>query len=157
MKNNKGFTLIELLAVIVVLAVVIALASTNVLPLMNTAREQAFRTEATLAIKNAKEAYLNYSLGSIKINNDTNSCVKENKVCFTIDELIKVGASSLKEGTYKGKVIINTTNNNEESYSLYLKKADEYWFINEPYSDYSKNGEINKGTWNEDAEVCSCD
>lgn len=155
--NNKGFTLIELLAVIVVLAVVIAIATTNVLPSMNIAREAAFRTETTLAVKNTKEAYLNYTLGSIKINNDTKSCVNDKKVCFTIDELIRVGASALKQDSYKGKIEINLENGKEVSYRVFLKKADEYWFMNEPFSDFSKNGDLNKGTWNEDAETCSCE
>ncbi len=156
MKNNKGFTLIELLAVIVVLAVVIAIATTNVLPTMNIAREEAFRTEATLLVKNAKEAYENYSLGAISVQNDNKSCVKENKVCFTVQELIKVGASALNPDSYTGKVEMTIENGNVVGYNLYLKKADEYWFINQQFSDFSKNGKINEGTWSEEAEVCSC-
>ncbi len=157
MKNNDGFTLIELLAVIVVLAVVIALATTNVLPTMNLAREEAFRTEATLAVKNTKDAYLNYSMGALKVNNDNKSCVSASKVCFTIETLVNAGISALDKDTYKGKVEINIENGKEVGYNLSLKKGDEYWFINEPYSDFSKNGNLNVGTWNEQAETCSCE
>ena len=126
-------------------------------PSMNIAREAAFRTETTLAVKSAKEAYLNYTLGAIKINNDSHSCIKDNKVCFTVSELIRVGASTLKEDTYKGKIEINLENGQEVGYNVYLKKADEYWFINQPFSDFSKNGDLNKGTWDEASETCSCD
>ncbi len=156
MKNNQGFTLIELLAVIVVLAVVIAIATTNVLPSMNVAREAAFRTETSFAVKSAEDAYYNYSLGAVKINNNTQSCIKENKVCFTIAELIKDGFSTLDENSYKGKIELNLQDGKTMGYNVFLKKGDEFWFMNEPFSDFSKNGDLNKGSWNEQAETCSC-
>ena len=47
MKNKNGFTLIELLAVIVVLAVIILIASTNVGTMMTTARKNALAIEGS--------------------------------------------------------------------------------------------------------------
>lgn len=157
MKNNKGFTLIELLAVIVVLAVVIAIATTNVLPSMNIAREAAFRTETSFAVKSAEDAYYNYGLGAFKINNGTKSCVNTTKVCFTIEELVDQGFSTLDKKTYKGKIELNLQDDKKVGYNVYLKKGDEYWFINEPFSDFSKNGDLNQGSWSEEAENCSCE
>lgn len=56
MKRNKGFTLVELLAVIVVLAIIISIASTNVFRTIRHAREQnAIEMQANL-----KEAALIY-------------------------------------------------------------------------------------------------
>ena len=43
--NKKGFTLIELLAVIVILAVLALVASTNVFNILDNARRGSFRTE----------------------------------------------------------------------------------------------------------------
>lgn len=45
--NNKGFTLIELLAVVVILAVVMGIAMTNVLSAMNKARGGSLSDSAT--------------------------------------------------------------------------------------------------------------
>lgn len=56
-KNKKGFTLVELLAVIVILAVLVLLAVPSVLKLMDTARKNAFTTEAQSFVDGAKLAY----------------------------------------------------------------------------------------------------
>ena len=156
MKNNRGFTLIELLAVIVVLAIVIAIATSTVLPAMTSARESEFRTEATRIIKRADEAFYNYYLGTLTVKNDNNSCVNQTKACFTVSELISKGISEIKEGTYTGKIEITLKDERPVDHNLYLKKADEYYFVNQPYGDFTKNGKINDGTWTEEAEKCTC-
>ncbi len=156
MKNNKGFTLIELLAVIVVLSVIITIAATNVLPQMNIAREGAFRAEATLFAKNSKELYANYAMGATNITNSQNACVSKTKACFTVSELIRLGLSDLNDN-YTGKVILDLDNQTITGYHVSLKKADEYWFINEPYSDFKENGKLNDGSWTSEYETCSCE
>ena len=56
--RNDGFTLVELLAVIGILAVVILIAVTAVVPRMNNAKKKAFVDEALVYMKAAKEAYV---------------------------------------------------------------------------------------------------
>ncbi len=58
MKNKKGFTLIELLAVIVILSVLILIALPSVLNIMNKARKDAFKDEATSIVRAAENAYI---------------------------------------------------------------------------------------------------
>ena len=57
MNDKKGFTLIELLAVIVILAVILAIASTAVIKSINDSREKA-KYIAAQDIVNIAEAYL---------------------------------------------------------------------------------------------------
>ena len=53
-KNNKGFTLIELLAVIVILAILMLVASTNVFNILDNARRGSFRTEFLALLQSAQ-------------------------------------------------------------------------------------------------------
>lgn len=55
--NNKGFTLIELLAVVVILAVVMGIAMTNVLSAMNKARAGSLSDSATSVSRAFNEKY----------------------------------------------------------------------------------------------------
>lgn len=55
--NKKGFTLVELLAVIVILAVIILVAMNAVIPQMEKARKNAFKTEAETYLKAAQTYY----------------------------------------------------------------------------------------------------
>lgn len=60
--NNKGFTLIELLAVIVILAVVMGVASTQVLSAMNNSRKSSLQNSALSAADAFRTAYAEASL-----------------------------------------------------------------------------------------------
>lgn len=53
LKNNKGFTLIELLAVIVILAVIMLVAGSNVFNIITDARRGTFRNEFLTLIQAA--------------------------------------------------------------------------------------------------------
>ena len=55
--KKKGFTLMELLAVIVVLAVIMLIASTAVIPTIQKANQRALGTEGLALIDAAKTAY----------------------------------------------------------------------------------------------------
>ncbi len=55
--NNKGFTLIELLAVVVILAVVMGIALTNVLGSMNKARLGSVADSAQVVAKGLTQEY----------------------------------------------------------------------------------------------------
>ena len=119
--NNKGFTLIELLAVIVVLAIVMAIAVTSILPSMTSAREEAFRVESTRIIKRAQEAYRMYQLGELDVKGDTKSCVTASKACFTVAELIDKNISNfLKES--KGSFMDSSK---RKKYDVFISHASK--------------------------------
>ena len=61
--NNKGFTLIELLAVIVILAVVMGVAASQVLNAMNNSRKSSLQNSALSAADAFRTAYAEYSMG----------------------------------------------------------------------------------------------
>ena len=65
--NNKGFTLIELLAVIVILAVVMAIASTSVISAMNNSRKSSLQDSA----KSVQQAFQTKYSESIVTNSAT--------------------------------------------------------------------------------------
>src|SRR5574344_917286 len=56
LREEKGFTLIELLAVIVILAVLMVVAGTNVFGTMNQARQNSFKTEFLTLLSSAEQA-----------------------------------------------------------------------------------------------------
>ncbi len=169
MKNNTGFTLIELLAVIVVLAIVMVLATTTVLPYMSTAREDAFRIEASNAVEAADMVMNLYTLGEYKFvgegQDKINTSDGTTTACFTIQRLIDVSAYSggnsasedeEAEPTFSGKVIIETKDK-KKSYTLYFKKNDEFKIIDGKTKDYT-NKDIalqNIENWEDDYSKCS--
>jgi len=63
MKNKKGFTLVELLAVIVVLAILILIAVTAVLPQIEKSRKNSFYDEALIYKREAEKAFLAENIG----------------------------------------------------------------------------------------------
>ena len=52
--NKKGFTLIELLAVIAIIAIIGAIATPNVIKLINSSNQEDILSDAKLAISKAK-------------------------------------------------------------------------------------------------------
>lgn len=77
MKNNKkGFTLVELLAVIVILAIVMGIAATLVIPMIEDARKGAFASTAMTIVDAASK----------KASSDIISGT--NKTCYTVKELV---------------------------------------------------------------------
>ena len=159
--NNKGFTLIELLAVIVVLAIVMVLATTTVLPYMSTAREDAFRIEASNAVEAADMAMNLYTLGDYTFSNDgtdklTNGEDGTKTACFTIQKLIDISAYNADKETFEGKVIV-TTKDKKKSYTLYFKKNEEFKIIGGETNNYN-NKDIalqNTENWTDDYSECS--
>ena len=99
-KNNKGFTLIELLAVIVILAILMLVASTNIFNILDNARRGSFRTEFLTLLESAE------TTASMDLMNGTlNQTAPNNKKCYVIDQ------SPLKEnfsnnGNYTGSVLV---------------------------------------------------
>ena len=99
-KNNKGFTLIELLAVIVILAILMLVASTNIFNILDNARRGSFRTEFLTLLESAE------TTASMDLMNGTlNQTAPNNTKCYVIDQ------SPLKEnfsnnGGYTGSVLV---------------------------------------------------
>lgn len=158
MKNNKGFTLIELLAVIVVLAIVTVLATRSVLPFMSSARVDAFRIEASNVIKSAEDAVDLYTIQQIKLKNNTLSCIKDNVLCITVEELINLGLYDGDKESFSGKVLVNISNLKSPSYTLYFQKNSEFNINGGTEKDYVNNGTVNNGGWTSSngQSVCSC-
>ena len=97
MKNNKnGFTLIELLAVIVVLALLMLVASTNVWDLLTKARKRTFRNEFLSLLESADmQASIDMMDGSKLVKNE--SCY-----CYAIGDL----STFTNSKNYKGNVCV---------------------------------------------------
>lgn len=95
-KNNKGFTLAELLAVIVILTIIIALASSSIMSIMNKSREGL----AEEVRNNLKEAALSYSLDKVRLKKcatsfNPQSLSSSDSGCYTkvtVDILLKDGS-----------------------------------------------------------------
>ncbi len=80
MNDKKGFTLIELLAVIVILAVILAIASTAVIKSINDSREKA-KYIAAQDIVNIAEAYLaTETEGVVEVNGSK---------CILVEKLVE--------------------------------------------------------------------
>lgn len=60
LKNKKGFTLVELLAVIVVLAIIMVIATTQITGVIKKNTVDSFRSSLDVVAKQAKTAYLQY-------------------------------------------------------------------------------------------------
>lgn len=95
-KKKKGFTLIELLAVIVVLAVIIIIAVMAIIPRMNSAKKNAFASEAMLYIKGAQEAHVQSTMEG-----------SSGTSCFTVAYLNKFKIDK-KADDYSGFVTIDS-------------------------------------------------
>ena len=161
MKKN-GFTLVELLAVIVVLGIVMVLATTTVLPLMEESRVKAFRTEATAVIETASTVKDLHTLNQVTI--PSTSCATSTKICFTVDDLIDLGYHKGNKDVYDGTVTIDIAS---DVYTLNLKKNNEFAIIGGNVKDYiatttdnTTNGVYGAldavSSWPEAGYTCSC-
>lgn len=162
MMNKKGFTLIELLAIIVVLAIIIILSLSVLLPIGTEAREKSFRLEANNVIKGTENALKDYNSEKIRLDESSiDKCYngETKNMCFTISSLINLGYYDLEDEikeNFKGKVILDLTDSNNPTYTLYFKKNDEFRFVGLKFKDYTKKGELDNGDWEASFETCSC-
>lgn len=125
--KRKGFTLVELLAVIVILAILIAVATPNVIGLLNKQKESS----TDIVVTNLKDAAVSYAkeqiaLGKLHlsackfeinaVNTATANLNKGGKcvTSYSVDVLKKNGTFEDKAGTCKtnGTVYIYKYNNN---------------------------------------------
>jgi len=136
--NKKGFTLVELLAVIVVLAVVMLIATTAVVPMMNRARKNAFITEIQSLIKGA-EAYYTYTY----FTNSHESLVKSGSDfdiwCVDVSKL-KGEYVDLKKDMW-GRICLSkdkTDSSFGTKYPLVAISNGEYFYQTIDSDDYTK-------------------
>lgn len=158
MKNNSGFTLVELLAVIVVLAIVTIIATQSILPLIGDARPDAFRVEATEVINITEDVVQLYFLGNFSLSNNNSSCIKDNEICITVEELINKGLYEDKSNAFSGKVLVDITDKAKPEYTLYLQKGAEFSIVGGTKKDYT-NSEIVEGGFTSNVEeytTCNC-
>jgi type IV pilus assembly protein PilA len=118
-KDTKGFTLIELLAVIVILAIIILVATSNVGGVTQTARKNVLAVEGSSAIDAAKEAY---QLAVLEGDITTGDA------CFSLKYLYDEGYYSKGSGSdkYKGSVLVSTTDGKVYTY--------KYWISDQNYT-----------------------
>ena len=97
-KNKKGFTLIELLAVIVILAILMLVASTNIFNILDNARRGSFRTEFLTLLQSAQ------TTASMELMNGTLSQTSPTK-CYVIGES-PLSENFSNNGNYTGSVLV---------------------------------------------------
>lgn len=95
--RKKGFTLVEILGVIVVLAIIILIATTAVIPAMNKAKKNALLNEARTYLKAAEDKYA--------FENEENATPYQ---CTTISEL---NSTYVKKSNDKYSGVVMSTNN----------------------------------------------
>lgn len=142
MKNTKGFTLIELLAVIVVLAVIMLVATTAVVPMMNRAQKQAFITDAQTIIKGAESYFIYKDMTGGNVSgldkntmNDYNGtdygyvsykCVDINVDSSAgVDDLLGEYVEEKGKESYYGTVIYDKV---KDYYQIYVTDGEKYIF-----------------------------
>jgi prepilin-type N-terminal cleavage/methylation domain-containing protein len=117
-KNNKsGFTLIELLAVIVILAIIIMVAASNVGGVTQTARKNVLAVEGASAIDAAKEAY---QLAVLEGN------VTTGDACFSLQYLYDEGyySKGSADDKYQGSVLVSTTDGKVYTYKYWISDGN---------------------------------
>ena len=119
--NKKGFTLVELLAVIVILAVVMLIGGTTVLPMMQKAQKSALGEEGLTAMKKAEELMASDAvLGNAEYNTTSN-------VCYSLKYLCEKGVFDKGcDDNYTGSVL--------SKYTTDGKRDFKFWISNGTYS-----------------------
>ena len=123
--NKKGFTLVELLAVIVILAVVMLIGGTTVLPMMQKAQKSSLGTEGASMKKAAETAF------QAELIKGSQAAFKSTEtVCFSLKVLCDSGnydkgctpaAGETGDG-YTGSVLV-TPGNPTTTYKMWISNG----------------------------------
>lgn len=141
--NKKGFTLVELLAVIVVLSVIMLLAVNAIVPRMNSARKNAFVTEAQVYLKAAETWYQNQLLQGVTPAR-----------CVTV-ETLNNGYVNKDSNKYVGSVEVKKDANGKMTYTIWISN-DEFQITGKTSANLSTNGESQVDDYTADASTtCS--
>ncbi len=145
---NKKNQLPLLISVVIIVLMFVLVGISSALTLSSN-REEAFRTEANKVLKASTEASIKSS------SNSTEACkIDNNRICYTVKYLINNNYYDGDIDKYSGKVIYDKKN---ESYELYLKKANEFKIIAGSSNDYTKVGILAIEEWQEDYTKCICE
>jgi prepilin-type N-terminal cleavage/methylation domain-containing protein len=130
--NRKGFTLVELLAVIVILAIVVGIALTTVLPTLKKSRQEAFLLTANTAADYFEKQYSlylidenTYDFATKGVSGDMGA--EEYKAAGLKATNYKSGTWSIDEGTGRACVhlVAATRANNGDNAGEYYDVADD--------------------------------
>lgn len=118
--NRKGFTLVELLAVIVILAIVVGIALTTVLPTLKKSRQNAFDLTANTAADYLEKQYQLSMIGEVDPSTIPTQDSTDQAKKMEDTDFAKAG---LKAGNYdNGTWYIDTTKNRA---CVTLTKSDD--------------------------------
>jgi len=133
--KKKGFTLIELLAVIVILAIIMLVAGSNVFGILGDAEKNSFRTEFLSLLENAQtKASLDLMNGTISGSHRT--------VCYEDNDLDNYFDQKGKDYTYS---VLVTYNNGRLDISGWMS-SDKYKIENKDNTVASGDVLDNNGT-----------
>ena len=127
-KDKKGFTLIELLAVIVILAIIILIAASNIGAMTQTARKNVLAVEGETLISSAKTAY------QVDVMNgefDSNTTV-----CYSLNDLKNQGYYDKGDDKYHGSVLV-TPSGTQYTYKVWI--SNNVVFLNKDGGHTSGN------------------
>ena len=119
MNSKKGFTLIELLAVIVILAVVMLIGVTAVLPLINKAQKNSLASEGLALVDTGKVAYQAEQLAGSELNLSPNA-----SYCFSLDWLRKHNYYDKASEKYSGSVLIMANKSGKFDYYFWITNGN---------------------------------
>ena len=119
MKNKKGFTLIELLAVIVILAVVMLIGVTAVLPLIAKAQKNSLASEGLALIDTGKTAYNAEQLATSELKLAPNA-----SYCFSLDWLRNHNYYDKASNKYSGSVLILANKSGKYDYYFWITNGN---------------------------------
>ena len=150
--NKRGFTLVELLAVIVILAVVMLIGGTTVLPMMQKAQKNSLGEEGLAMLKAAEKAYQVEQLKGASAAFKTTDTV-----CFSLHYLCQTGyydkgcdgnttaAESDKvtgKDVYSGSVLVTPKNDGSYDYTFWIGNGT-YVFKNANKQNYANIDDTN--------------
>ncbi len=142
--NKKGFTLIELLAVIVILAVVMLIGVTAVLPLISKAQKNSLASEGLGLIDTGKTAYNGEQLATSELKLAPNE-----SHCFSLEWLRNHNYYEKASDKYSGSVLIVANSSGKYDYYFWITngtyhvsagQADNYTVEDGPGEEMSNCG-----------------
>ena len=125
MKDKKGFTLIELLAVIVILGIILTISIPQVSKYINSTREKTMRTNAQVFI----DAVRDYSTSNNSFpykGRDRKYYLVDIFDTIGLDKVSKKSPYGSEWNTSESYVLQHLSENNVDSYSIYLIDNDHH-------------------------------
>ena len=157
--NKKGFTLVELLAVIVILAVVMLIGGTTVLPMMQKAQKNTLGTEGLALIKGAEEFVQSEQIkgASAAFKATDNVCVSLYFLCNAGYYDKGCGYDASVDDKYTGSFLIKYNNSTGlYEYAFWLSNGT-YSYVNATKENYTNIEDENVlHNYNSSESLTSC-